>query len=261
MLQRIVIILGLSAGIHAATAETPAAPEAPPAALAEAEAAPHAQALPNLETVRALLDVETAPEAYPTPIPGTYEFALGNDIFYLSEDGRYLIKGEMIDLQTRENLAEARRQTNRLQRLQTIEVKETIIYKTNGKPRHTVYVFMDTDCPYCRMLLQHMDLYNELGIEMRLLAFPRSGPNSPAYHRAISVWCSKNRHQAMLAAQEGYELPPERCPNTVREQYATALQFGVTGTPAFILEDGTLVQGFMTPPNLSQFLESHMPQP
>ena len=234
MLQRVLTILGFLACCHAG-----------------------AQTNPNLETIRDILQVETAPDTYPTPVPGTYEFALGNDIFYLSEDGRYLIKGEMIDLETRENLAETRRQSNRLRRLQSIDEKDMIIFAPQSEAQYIVYVFMDTECPYCRMLQQHIDEYNDLGIEMRFLAFPRGGPNSPAFHRAISIWCSKDRQQAMIVAQEGYEIPPQRCPNTVREQYATALQFGVSGTPAFVLEDGTLVQGFMTPPNLARFLAKH----
>lgn len=234
MLQRILATLGLLLASHAVAAN------------------------PNLETVRGILQVETAPNAYPTPIPGTYEFAIGNDIFYLSEDGRYLIKGEMIDLQTRENLAEARRQANRLDILNNIDEQELIIFPAQGEPRYVVYVFVDTDCPYCRMLQQHMSEYNKLGIEMRYIAFPRGGPNSPNFHRAISIWCSKDRRQAMIAAQEGYDIPPQRCPNSIRDQYATGLQFGVTGTPAFVLQDGTLVQGFMAPPNLAQFLASHL---
>lgn len=218
---------------------------------------PYAAANPNLDTVRDILQTEAAPQAYPTPIPGTYEFAIGNDIFYLSEDGRYLIKGEMIDLQTRENLAEARRQANRMQRIQAIDIKEMIVYPATDETRYVVYVFMDTDCPYCRMLQQDIDEYNRQGIEMRFLAFPRGGPNSPAYHRAISIWCAQDRHQAMAAAQEGYDIAQRACPNTVREQYATGLQMGVTGTPALVLEDGTLVQGFMAAPNLAQFLANH----
>lgn len=217
-----------------------------------------AAADPNLDTVRDILQVETAPSAYPTPIPGTYEFAIGNDIFYLSEDGRYLIKGEMIDLQTRENLAEARRQANRLDILNGIDKKELITFPAQGETRYVVYAFVDTDCPYCRMLQQHMDEYNKLGIEMRFLAFPRSGPNSPTFHRAISIWCNKDRRQAMIAAQEGYEIPQQRCPNSIREQYTIGVNFGVTNTPAFVLGDGTLVQGFMAPPNLAQFLAKHL---
>lgn len=216
-----------------------------------------AVANPNLETVRNILQVETAPSAYPTPVSGVHEFAIGNDIFYLSEDGRYLIKGEMIDLHTRENLAEARRQVNRLEMLKKIDSDDLIVFPARGEKQHVVYVFIDTDCPYCRMLSEHMAEYNQMGIEMRLLAFPRNGPNSPTFHRAISIWCSKDRRQAMMAAQEGYDIPPQRCPNSIREQYGIGVQFGVTGTPAFVLENGTLVQGFMAPPNLAQFLAGH----
>lgn len=212
---------------------------------------------PNLDIVREILNTPTPPKAYATPVAGTYEFAIGNDIFYLSEDGRYLIKGEMIDLHTRQNLAEARRQQNRLQRLQAINPDDMIVFPAMGSRRHVVYVFMDTDCPYCRMLQQDIQQYSQYGIEMRYLAFPRGGPNSPAYQRAISIWCAPDRVQAMVAAQEGYEVPVQKCATSVREQYATGLQVGVTDTPAMVLEDGTLVQGFMAAPNLAQFLGNH----
>ncbi|MDO5090895.1 MAG: DsbC family protein [Cardiobacteriaceae bacterium] len=221
-------------------------------------AASHAAvAEPNLDTVRDILRMEHAPSAHPTPVPGTYEFSVGNDIFYVSEDGRYLIKGEMIDLHTRQNLAEARRQQNRLQRLQHIPPDDMITFPARGERRHVVYVFMDTDCPYCRMVQQDIYQYSQQGIEMRFLAFPRGGLNSPGYQRAISIWCAEDRIGAMIAAQDGQPVPERKCPTSVREQYATGLQIGVTGTPAMVLEDGTLVQGFMAPPNLAQFLTNH----
>ena len=214
-------------------------------------------ASPNLDTVREILKTDSMPNISPTPVAGTYEFSVGNDIFYLSEDGRYLIKGEMIDLHTRQNLAEARRQQNRLQRLQYINPDDMIVFPARGERRHVVYVFMDTDCPYCRMVQQDIYQYSQYGIEMRYLAFPRGGLNSPGYQRAISIWCAEDRVGAMIAAQEGQEIPERKCPTSVREQYATGLQIGVTGAPAMVLEDGTLVQGFMAPPNLAQFLKNH----
>ena len=42
-----------------------------------------------------------------TPLPGLYEARFGTSILYISEDGRYLIDGSILDLQQRTNLTEA----------------------------------------------------------------------------------------------------------------------------------------------------------
>jgi thiol:disulfide interchange protein DsbC len=44
-----------------------------------------------------------------------------------------------------------------------------------AKAKHTVLVFTDVDCPYCRKFHKEMGELEARGIAVRYLAFPRSG--------------------------------------------------------------------------------------
>lgn len=63
----------------------------------------------------------------------------------------------------------------RLQKL----VPEMIVYKA-PKEKHVITVFTDITCGYCHKLHSQMKEYNDLGITVRYLAFPRQGLSSQA---------------------------------------------------------------------------------
>ena len=78
-------------------------------------------------------------------------------------------------------------------------------------PRYTVTVFTDVDCAYCRRLHSQIAEYNRLGIRVRYLFYPRSGPNTDSWTKAEEVWCSDNRNDALTRAKLGEELKAKPC--------------------------------------------------
>ena len=124
-----------------------------------------------------------------------------------------------------------------------------------SKPRHTLTVFTDIDCGYCRKLHSDIDKYNDEGITVRYLPFPRSGPDTPSYYKAVSVWCSDDRRAALTRAKAGQDVPNATCDNPVRASLALGHKLGVNGTPALILEDGHLLPGYVPPKKLAQVME------
>ncbi len=50
---------------------------------------------------------------------------------------------------------------------------------------HTVTVFTDIDCGYCRKLHGEIAKYNDNGIRVRYLFFPRSGEGGESYKKAV----------------------------------------------------------------------------
>lgn len=192
-----------------------------------------------------------------TPVPGLYEAAFGAQVLYLSEDGRYFISGEMYDLQKRTSLTEERRAQARLAVLKSIDERSMIIYPAKGKAKHTITVFTDIDCGYCRKLHQGMDEMNELGITVRYLFFPRAGVGSDSYKKAVDVWCASDRNKALTLSKNNQPVPDTKsCDAPIQKHMALGETFGVNGTPAIVLEDGRMLPGYMPPKQLFAALEA-----
>jgi len=123
--------------------------------------------------------------------------------------------------------------------------------------KYTVTVFTDIDCPYCRKLHDEMEAYNKLGISIRYLAYPRAGVGSKSYDKIVAAWCSKDPKAAITLAKAGKEIKKELedCNDPVREHMDLVRVLGVTGTPALIFEDGTLVPGYVPAQRLITMLE------
>lgn len=187
-------------------------------------------------------------------IPGVYVVSYGPDVLYITKDGRYVLEGDLLNTQTRENLTETIRSSARLKLLNALDPKTMIVYAPK-QVKHTVTVFTDVDCAFCRKLHSQIADYNRYGIAIRYLAFPRTGVDTESYYKAVSVWCSPDRKAAMTRAKLGEPLKRITCDNPVRQQMALADKLGVSATPTLILEDGSLVSGYIPPDRMSKMLD------
>ena len=190
----------------------------------------------------------------PTAINGLYEVVFGSDIFYTSGDGRYVLQGSLVDLNTNENLTETTRTEIRKELMGKLDESEMIVFSPE-KPRHTLTVFTDIDCGYCRKLHAEMEELNSYGVKVRYMMFPRSGPDTPSFQKAINVWCAKDQQVSMTKAKAGESLPQANCDNPIAAQFNLGQQLGVTGTPALLLGDGTLIPGYRPAKDLAAMLD------
>jgi thiol:disulfide interchange protein DsbC len=195
-------------------------------------------------------------EITPSPLAGVSEVIIGSKLFYASNDGKYLLQGNLIELATRTDLSEQRLKGIRLAVIKDIKKSDMIIFPAKNE-RHVITVFTDIDCGYCRKLHAEIDQYNELGITVQYLMFPRSGPNTPSYDKAVSVWCSKDRQKALTRSKAGETLAKADCDNPIRAQYVIGQQLGVRGTPALLLDDGELLPGYLPAIKLASELDKH----
>jgi thiol:disulfide interchange protein DsbC len=179
----------------------------------------------------------------PTPVKSLFEVTYGAQIFYLSDDGRYMFRGSLIDLDRRADLTERTRSKARKIALDKISEDEMIVFAPEHT-NHTITVFTDVDCPYCRKLHAEMDEYNKAGIKVRYLMFPRAGINSPGYKKAVSVWCAEDSNKVLTQAKRGETIKEKTCNNPVKQQMELGQILGVTGTPAIVLESGELMPGY-----------------
>ena len=187
-------------------------------------------------------------------IPGLYEVSYGPDVFYITKDGRFVLQGDLLNTETRENLTDSVRSVARLKLINALDPKGMIVFAPK-QVKHTVTVFTDVDCGFCRKLHSQIADYNKYGIAIRYLAFPRSGVDTESYYKAVSVWCSEDRQAALTRAKQGETPKRKTCDNPVREHMALADKLGISGTPTLILEDGSMVSGYIPPDRMSQMLE------
>lgn len=183
------------------------------------------------------------------PMEGWYEVANGSAIGYISEDGKYLIDGDLIDLTTRTNLTDQRRNGWRKSVIAGVDESKMIIFEPK-EVKHTITVFTDVDCGYCRKLHSQMDEYLAEGIRIRYIFYPLRGESAPSFKTAENVWCSDNRQEAMTQAKLGKAVKAEACENPVAMHLQTGVTLGIRGTPGVITEEGRLLPGYMPPKTL-----------
>jgi thiol:disulfide interchange protein DsbC len=208
------------------------------------------------EAVLRLAPNLTVDSIKPSPVPGLYEVAFGTEIIYVSQDGKYLIQGSVIETATRSNLTEQAKGAGRAKILETLSEDDMVVFAPK-EVKHTVTVFTDIDCGYCRKLHGEMEKYNALGIKIRYAAYPRAGLDSASFDKAESVWCAEDRQAAMTTAKAGQMVPAKRCDSPVKNQYLAGRALGLSGTPALFLENGQLVPGYVPADELLKMLEEH----
>jgi thiol:disulfide interchange protein DsbC len=192
-----------------------------------------------------------------SPVPGVYQVAIGSSVAYVTTDGRYIIRGDIYDAQTSTNLTEETRAQARVEMLGGVDPASMIIFKpADGKVKHTVTIFTDVDCGYCRQFHREIDKVLALGIEVHYLFYPRTGPNTESWEKADHVWCAKDRNAALTNAKLGGKVPTASCGNTpVAAHYALGQRVGVRGTPAIFNEAGELIGGYLPPATLAKVLD------
>ncbi|SMN14232.1 Thiol:disulfide interchange protein DsbC [uncultured Candidatus Thioglobus sp.] len=206
----------------------------------------------NLNSIFGTIDIEK------TPFKGVYEAIAQNPIqsFFVSEDGKYLIQGDIIDLTTRQKMPNSNK-VRQLKKalLDSVEDKDKIIYPAKNK-KYVIHVFTDVDCPYCKKLHRQMPKINEFGITVKYLATPLASLHPEAQGKMEKIWCAKDRKKAMHDYKTKSIVPnSDDCKNPVAQQLLLSQQLGVNGTPAIFLSDGTHLPGYLPADRLLQAIK------
>jgi len=136
---------------------------------------------------------------------------------------------------------------------------EMIVFSP-ATPKYTITVFTDIDCGYCRKLHSQIGELNNMGVRVRYMFYPRNGPGTAGWKAAESVWCSKNRNDALTRAKKGELIQSEKCGATpVARQYKLGEELGMHGTPGIFTAKGTYITGYLPPAKLLQELMAESP--
>lgn len=184
-----------------------------------------------------------------TVLDDIWQVKMQNRFVYLINDGQYALIGDLVDLKSGVNLTEKERRGSALDAINAYGDTELVVYEPKGEIKTTLNVFTDTSCPYCRKLHKEVPRLLDAGIKVRYLPFPRGGKSGPGYQTLRSVWCAKDRSEAMTDAknQDTSDLPRGDCREAaiVDQGYKTGNQVGVTGTPALFKESGEKIEGYV----------------
>ena len=222
-----------------------------PAFAAEADEVP----AEDRERISELFESIAAEDIHPSPIEGWYTIRRGSIVAYISTDGRYLLQGDIIDLDKQVNLTEESRSLARRDLMSAVTDEQVIAFSP-AEVKYTVSIFTDVDCTYCRRLHNQIDDYMAHGIEVRYLLFPRGGPASPAWNTAEEVWCSADRANALTMAKLDRDFESTSCDaSIVQDHYIMGQEVGLSGTPAIVFDDGELVAGYLPPDALKMRLD------
>ena len=246
-MRKTLLLAAVLYSVGALAADPPPAPPADPVPVATAKQ-------PDITHLQAALKGEKPDSITPSAIPGLYEVVLGGQVLYLSEDGRFVVQGEIVNLASLDNVTENRRGQLRGKALDALGEQNMVVFGPQGPVKHTVTVFTDIDCGYCRKMHTQMEAYNKEGIKVRYLWFPREGVDSESYKKAVAVWCAEDQRTAMTKAKRGENIELKDCPNPVKREYELGQKLGVRGTPSIILENGDMIPGYVSPTQLAQVL-------
>jgi thiol:disulfide interchange protein DsbC len=185
----------------------------------------------------------------PTPVKGFYEVTSGPSIFYVSEDGKFLFYGELFEIKndTITSITEQTRQAAVKAELAKIDPKTFIVFPASDKEKAVITIGTDIDCGYCRKLHEEIPALNAAGITVRYIAFPRTPKGTPSYEKSAAIWCSKDPKATLDSVLKGGTPPekPAECQDPFAEHTAFIRSIGASATPIIILQNGTVIPGYM----------------
>lgn len=210
------------------------------------------------ETLRSALEVPSSGLKVGTvqtsEIPGMFEVQFVNGPFiYSTASGDYFIVGDMFAAGPSGfvNLAEQRRDGERVEQLASVDIDDMIVYAPEGKPRAVMTVYTDVSCFYCQKLHKEVPALNKNGVEVRYLAYPRAGVGSEAYRQLATAWCADDKQEALTTLKNRQTVPENVCAgNPVADQYRLGQKMNVRGTPAIITDTGKMIPGYQSADDL-----------
>lgn len=185
------------------------------------------------------------------PLKGMNSVMSDQGIFYVSDDGHYILRGDLFELKNGDlvNLNE-KMLLNKLNSL----ADQMITFPAKNE-KYVVTVFMDITCHYCHLLYSKKQEYNDLGITLRFLAFPRGGLETQTAAQMEAIWQSKDRNDALDKAENGHPPKELKTPDIIVQHYTLGHQYGVRGTPSMVTDSGEMIGGYLPPKELLDALQ------
>ena len=172
---------------------------------------------------------------------------------YASKNGEFFFYGELyaVEGNTLQNTTKDEINLKRKSILDEALSKDDFISFKSENEKYRVTIFTDVDCGYCRKFHNEIKDFNDLGITVNYVAFPRSGLDSISYNKIVTAWCSKDPKNTLTKMKQGIDVQLSLCQDhPVETHFLLGQKIGITGTPAIIKSDGELLPGYLPPEEL-----------
>jgi thiol:disulfide interchange protein DsbC len=191
----------------------------------------------------------------PSAVAGLYDVQIENGpLLMVTPTADYFISGDLFATGSGklENVSEVKRQKERLADVAAFNKDDLIVFTPPQGAKRWIGVFTDVKCGYCRKFHADVPVLNKMGIEVRYFSFPIFDGSR---NEMISALCAKDPKQALSTLKGGGTVPENLCSDqTIDAQFALARQLGLSGTPGIVLDDGTLIKGYVEPAQLAEQL-------
>ena len=183
-----------------------------------------------------------------------YEFMVdGRQILYLDKTMRYMLLGDVIDIDNKENLTAKRALEISAVQFDQLPFEQAIkVVKGNGQVK--LAVFSDPDCLHCKQLEHTIAKINNITAYYFLLPLESLHPD--AINKSKHLWCQGEKRVQVWQDFMLKNTPIPQvaaCNNPIEKNIALARQLGVNSTPTIFLENGVRIDGSVS--NLAQILD------
>lgn len=196
-----------------------------------------------------------APESVVRTSFGMYEVIVSGDIVYVDPEANYLLAGRLIDMRTRTDLTEQKR--NDLSRVDFKSLPlDQAIKQVRGNGKRVLVTFEDPNCGYCRQLARTLTELKDVTVYTFLLPIL----SQDSMEKSTAIWCSKDRAaawQATMVEGKAPAAPATECATPLQSNLAIGQALRVNGTPTLVFADGWRVPGIMPLEGIEQALTQH----
>lgn len=172
-------------------------------------------------------------------LPGLYEVQVGPEVFYVDDKGQYAFFGDMVDLKSRTNLTEERK--NKLSQIKFSDLPLNMAIKiVRGNGKRVFASFEDPNCGYCRRFAKSTQGMTDV----TMYVFPYPILSADSFDKSRNILCAADPAKAWSDWMVNDVVPPAaKCDVAVDKYVALGQKLNVRGTPSFFLSDGSRVPG------------------
>jgi thiol:disulfide interchange protein DsbC len=191
-----------------------------------------------------------------TPYAGLFEVVTeDHKLVYVDERATYLFTGHIFEMKGFKDLTGERLDEITAVKFDSLPL-DFAIKQVKGNGKRKVAVFSDSDCPYCKKLVQNMASITDITVYTFLYPIPALHPN--AIDHSKRIWCASDRAKAWEEYWAKNVLPEARnCDTSALDKTKTlGSKLGVEATPTLIFANGRLVPGAIPTDEIEKGLSS-----
>lgn len=188
-----------------------------------------------------------------TPYSGLFEVYMDGQLVYIDANAQYIFLGDVIDVNKRVNLSQAR-----LASLNTVPLNQlplnNALKMVKGKGERKLVVFSDADCPFCRKFEEELKKVDNITVYTFL--FPIEGLHPKAVQTSRQIWCAPDKNKAWDDYMTSGKIPSNdgKCNNPINENMALGNKLNINGTPTIILANGQRIPGMVPAAKLEEMM-------